>query len=160
LIILHKTWYNKDMARPKKHPGGRPSDYKPEYADQAYKLCLLGYTDKKLADFFGVCEATINNWKLKEPKFLERLREGKELANATVADCLFQRACGYSHEEDKIFNHNGTPLVVPTIKHYPPDTSAAIMFLKNRQPDLWREKQEVEHSGAVNLILDKDDEQL
>lgn len=32
--------------------GGRPTKYKEEYTDQAYKLCLLGATDKEMADFF------------------------------------------------------------------------------------------------------------
>jgi hypothetical protein len=31
---------------------GRPTKYKEEYNEQAYKLCLLGATDKELADFF------------------------------------------------------------------------------------------------------------
>jgi hypothetical protein len=29
----------------------------------------------------------------------------------------------------------------------PPDTQALIFFLKNRRPDLYRERQEVEHSA-------------
>jgi len=30
---------------------GRPTNYHPEYAEQAYKLCLLGATDEQLGDF-------------------------------------------------------------------------------------------------------------
>lgn len=33
---------------------GRPTKYKKEYDDQAFKLCLLGATDKEIADFFEV----------------------------------------------------------------------------------------------------------
>ncbi|MDR8011858.1 terminase, partial [Escherichia coli] len=40
----------------------------------------------------------------------------------------------------------------PLEKYYPPDTTAAIFWLKNRQKDKWRDKQEVEHTGEVNLI--------
>ena len=40
---------------------GRPTLYKEEYPEQAYKLCLQVDTDKELADFFGICEATLNN---------------------------------------------------------------------------------------------------
>lgn len=43
--------------------GGRPTKYKEEYTAQARKLCLLGHTDKDLADFFEVTFQTINNWK-------------------------------------------------------------------------------------------------
>jgi hypothetical protein len=123
---------------------GRPSSYKPEYAEQAYKLCLLGAKDTEMADFFGVTEKTFNNWKTDHKEFLQSLKEGKEYADANVASRLYQRAMGYSHPEDKIFNDNGVPLVVPTIKHYPPDTAAAIFWLKNRRKEQWRDKQDME----------------
>jgi hypothetical protein len=123
---------------------GRPSSYKPEYAEQAYKLCLLGAKDTEMTDFFGVTEKTFNNWKTDHKEFLQSLKEGKEYADANVASRLYQRAMGYSHPEDKIFNDNGVPLVVPTIKHYPPDTAAAIFWLKNRRKERWRDKQDME----------------
>ena len=34
-------------------------------------------------------------------------------------------------------------------EHYPPDTTAAIFWLKNRQPEKWRDKKEVD--ANVNL---------
>jgi len=118
--------------------GGRPSQYKPEYAKQAYKLCLLGHTDQELGSFFGVSEKTINTWKQKHPEFLQSLKEGKEIADSEVAASLYHRALGYSHPEDKIFNDGGEPLIVPTIKHYPPDTAAAMCWLTNRTK--WKHK--------------------
>ena len=139
--------------------GGRPTKYKEEYAEQAYKLCLLGATDKELADFFNVEEQTINNWKKdeegNETEFFESLKRGKHIADAEVANSLYQRAKGYEHPEDKIFNNDGEPLIVPTTKHYPPDTGAAMAWLKNRQPDKWREKQEIDHTtkgDKLNVI--------
>lgn len=123
---------------------GRPTDYKAEYTEQAYKLCLLGATDKNMAEFFGVCEATINNWKNEHPEFLGSLKKGKIKADAEVAAKLFHRATGYEHPEDKIFCTDGRVTTVRTIKHYPPDTAAAFIWLKNRAG--WRDKQEVIHS--------------
>jgi hypothetical protein len=137
---------------------GRPSKYKPEYAEQAYKLCLLSATDKDIADFFEVDEATINRWKEKYPEFCESLKAGKAEADAHVADRLYQRAMGYSHPEEKIFQHNGEPVVVPTTRHYPPDVTAAIFWLKNRQRDKWRDKQDVEVSGSLQFEIKKPDD--
>lgn len=133
---------------------GRPTKYKAEYASQAYKICLLGATDKTLADFFEVDEATINRWKDAHPEFCESIKNGKMPADANVALSLYKRACGYSHPEDKIFNDNGSPMVVPTIKHYPPDTAAAFIWLKNRAG--WRDKQDIEHGGelAIKIVDD------
>ena len=139
---------------------GRPTAYKKEYSEQVIKLCKLGATDKELADFFNVCEATINNWKIKEPEFLESIKKGKEIADAEIAESLYNRAKGYSHKEDKIFNDNGKPLIVPTIKHYHPDTTAVIFWLKNRKPNNWRDKTEQEHTGKINISIYPEDADL
>lgn len=122
--------------------GGRPTDYKEEYNEQAYNYCLLGATDAELAVFFGVCVATINNWKNDYPLFLESLKQGKEMADARVAKALFSRATGYSHEDVDIKMYEGQIIETPTIKHYPPDATSMIFWLKNRQPEKWREKRE------------------
>lgn len=133
-----------------KHPGGRPTKYKPEYADLAYKCCLLHATDAKIAEFLGVNDATVNRWKLEHPEFCEALKNGKERADAEIARSLYQRAKGYSHETVKILtvsdgNGQGSHVEkVPYTEHYPPDTAAAIIWLKNRQPKQWRDKQDVE----------------
>lgn len=145
------------MAAPKGNKNavgnaGPPSTFKPEYAEQARKLCLLGATDKELADFFEVVESTINKWKLDHIEFSESIKKGKEHADAEVAEKLFKRALGYEHAEDDIRAVNGEIIITPTTKHYPPDTTAAIFWLKNRQKDKWRDKQEIEHSGEVSLI--------
>lgn len=125
--------------------GGRPTKFKAEYVEQAYKLCLVattGVTDAALADFFEVTETTINNWKNQHPEFLESLKNGKEVADAEVADALYQRALGYSHPEEKIFHSDGEIIRADTTKHYPPDTAAAFIWLKNRAG--WRDRQDVD----------------
>ena len=128
-------------------PMGRPTAYKEEYDVQAMKLCLLGATDERLANFFEVSVTTINTWKEKYPNFLLSIREGKEEADANVAHALYNRALGYSHPHDHISNFQGEITVTPTTKHYAPDTGAAFIWLKNRSN--WKDKQEVEHSGEV-----------
>lgn len=123
-------------------PVGRPSRYKEEFNDQARKLCRLGATDKELAEFFGVAVSTFNLWKKNHPQFSESLKEGKALADAEVADKLFQRATGYSHPDVHISNYQGEITITPITKHYPPDATSMIFWLKNRRPDLWRDKPE------------------
>lgn len=127
---------------------GRPSSYKPEFASLAEKMCKLGATDAELADAFDVSEQTINSWKTAHPEFLESLKSGKAKADAEVASSLFHRATGYSHPEDDIRVVDHEIVITPTIKHYPPDTTAAIFWLKNRRPKEWRETKAVELTGA------------
>lgn len=128
---------------PKKKPSGargRPSAFKPEFIEQVEKLCKLRATDKEIADFFRVSQQTLNAWKSSRPDFLEALKKGKELADAEVAHSLFQRAVGYSHPDVHISNYQGEVTVTPITKHYPPETVACIFWLKNRRPDLWRDR--------------------
>jgi hypothetical protein len=132
-----------------KHPGGRPTDYRPEYAEQAEKLCKLGATDAELGEFFGVTEQTVNNWKNAHPVFFESLKKGKTLADAEVASKLYHRATGYSHDAVKIVaNPGGQHHSVKYTEHYAPDTTAAIFWLKNRQREKWRDKVETEIGGV------------
>jgi hypothetical protein len=126
---------------------GAPTKYNPSYDEQVRKLCLLGSIDREIADFFNVTETTINNWKIEHPSFFEAIKEGREKADTTVADSLYKRANGYEHPEDQIFQFQGSPVVVPTIKHYPPDSTAAIFWLKNRSKK-WRDI----HTIDVNQI--------
>ena len=143
----------------------RPTNYRNEYAEQARKLCLLGYTDKQLADFFNVCEQTINTWKIKYPEFLGSIKKGKEFADTKVVESLYKRAIGIEYEEVelKTDGQNKSKRVVK--KLIPPDTTAQIFWLKNRQPKSWRDKQEIDHqssdgSMSPKQVKDLTDEEL
>lgn len=138
----------------------RPSKYKDEYAQLAYNYCLLGATDKDLAGFFDVNEDTINQWKKTQDEFSESLKRGKEQADALVASKLFHRAIGYEHEDTQFATFQGEITDSQTyVKHYAPDTTAAIFWLKNRQPGKWRDKteQDINANMSVQIVDDIDD---
>lgn len=138
----------------KKGKGGRPTLYRPEHPDLARKFCLLGATNEDLARMLGVGITTIDRWLAEKPEFRGAVQEGREVADATVAESLYRRAVGYSHPAVKIFNDQGKPLEVPYTEHYPPDTAAAFIWLKNRRKQDWRDKSEVDvnhHHDASNL---------
>lgn len=138
--------------------GGRPSKYKAEYVEQAQKLTQLGATDAELADFFKVTISTISLWKVRHAEFSEALKLGKEVADKRVEGALYSRALGYSHEDTDVRVIKGKLVKTALIRHYPPDTTAAIFWLKNRKPEEWRDKQETEHSGSLTLGKMSDDE--
>ena len=150
--MMPLLWYNRGMTK-EKHPGGRPTRYRAEFAEQAYKLCLLGYTDKKLADFFGIAESTLNKWKKDHKEFSERLHAGKDVADAEVVSALYRRALGYSVQTSKPINVSdgggmGSHVEQhPQETHFPADPGAAKMWLTNRQPEMWRERQSLELTG-------------
>jgi len=139
---------------------GRPSKYKVEYAKQAIKLCKLGATDVEMSEFFGISEKTFNTWKSKYPKFLQSLKNGKEEADARVIRSLYQRAIGYSHPEEKVFCNMGEISRAQTTKHYPPETVACIFWLKNRKPEEWRDRHEINQNINVTHASELSDEEL
>lgn len=142
---------------------GRPSDYREEFDIQAENLALLGATDEDLARAFDVSEVTINAWKNVYPSFLNSLKKGREAADAKVASRLYKRALGYSHEDIDIRavsvgNNGGSEIVqTPIVKHYPPDTTAAIFWLKNRRPQNWRDTKLVELNVQGEITHSVDD---
>jgi hypothetical protein len=139
---------------PAKHKGGRPTKYRAEYAAQAEKLCRLGAVDADLADFFNVTISTVGLWKVTHAEFSAALKAGKEEADARVERSLYQRANGYSHDAVKLFLHQGEVIRAEYREHYPPDTTAAIFWLKNRRPDLWRDRQVTELTGKDGGAID------
>lgn len=151
------------MAKKKDKPKmGAPTKYKVEYNDQVYKLCLLGMIDEELAAFFEVDESTINNWKIAHPDFLESIKKGKIISDANVTLSLYKKATGYSHIDTKFATHEGmiTDQKEYT-KHYPPDTTAGVFWLKNRQPNKWRDKKEVDIKlDTANLTDDELDKEI
>lgn len=126
---------------------GRPSKFKPEFIAQAEKLCKLGATDLEIADFFEVEVRTVYRWKAENEHFCQALKSGKEEADARVERSLFARANGYEHDEVHVSNYQGAITLTPIRKIYPPDTTAAIFWLKNRRPEQWRETKAVELTG-------------
>jgi hypothetical protein len=47
------------------------------------------------------------------------------------------------------------PVYAPYIEHVPPDVTARISWLKNRDPARWREAQQLEHVLGKYVISDR-----
>jgi hypothetical protein len=123
----------------------------------ARHLCKLGATDADLAAAFEVSIPTIDTWKAKHPDFLGSLRAGKAAADARVERSLYMRANGYSYDAVKIFMPAGArrPIYGPYVEHVPPDVTAGIFWLKNRDPTHWRDAWQIEHSLGKYIISEK-----
>ena len=131
---------------------GRPVKYNTTLDDLAFRLSLLGHTDEQIAGVIGINTDTLNEWKKRHKTFSVSIKEGKEDADSKVAKSLYHRALGFAHEDTDIKMYEGKIIETKIIKQYPPDATSAIFWLKNRQPKGWRDKQEVEHSGQIDMI--------
>ena len=142
-------------------PGGRPSKYQDDTLEQAYKLSLLGATNDQLSDFFHISGSTLDKWIAEKPEFSGALKEGKARADSEVADSLYNRALGYEVMEQQAIkvrdgkDSNGGIIerveIVEVKRFVPPDTTACIFWLKNRQPELWRDKTESKITADLTI---------
>ena len=119
--------------------GGRPTTYRPENAEIARKTCIVGATNESLAERFGVCRRTIDNWIATIPEFSDAVRQGREVADEAVISALFARATGMEQKMTKVFCHRGQPVTANYTVQLPPDVRACFFWLRNRRPWQWRE---------------------
>lgn len=113
-----------------------------------------GLTDEQIAHNIGISRETLNQWKNKFSDISDTLKRGKEVVDRQVENALLKRALGYEYEEVKEKFENGI-CVERTItkKEVVADTTAQIFWLKNRKPDEWRDKPEVEQStGGITIV--------
>lgn len=116
-----------------------------------------GLTDEQIASNIGISRSTLNEWKNRFSDISDTLKRGKEIVDIQVENALLKRALGYTYKEttrEAQFNPQTEQyeMVVTkeVTKEVVPDTTAQIFWLKNRKPEEWRDKKDVEHSGSVN----------
>ena len=127
------------------------------------KLILLeawardGLTDEQIATKMGICRDTLIQWKKKYPDISDTLKKGKDVVDIQVENALLKRALGYEYEEVSEKYEMGI-LVEKKItkKQVVPDTTAQIFWLKNRKPDEWRDKREVDVEGSAGVMIVND----
>ena len=116
-----------------------------------------GLTEEQIAYNMGIAVSTLNNWKNSYIEILESLKKGKEVVDRQVENALLKRALGYKYTEvTKERIEGGFVVTKEVTKEVVPDTTAQIFWLKNRKPNEWRDKQNVELEGeiGVNIIDD------
>ena len=97
-----------------------------------------GLTEKAIANNLGVSVATFETYKIKFPEFLEALKEGKKPLIIEIENALYTSAKGH---------------IGPDKKYYPPNPTSCIFALKNIAKDKWRDRQEVEHMGGMEVTI-------
>lgn len=132
---------------------GRPTKYDPEeHPIRGNQLALLGLTNEEISEALDIGLTTFDRWMSEHDKFRGAIKEGKVIADAKVANSLYNRAIGSQVFEERVIDGEIRTLA----KTLPPDTMAASLWLRNRQPQKWRDKQEIQQditSGGEKLEL-------
>lgn len=120
-----------------------------------------GLTDEQIAENMGICRDTLIEWKKKYSDISDTLKRGKEVVDRQVENALLKRALGYKYTEvTKELTENGLVVTKEVEKEVVPDTTAQIFWLKNRKPDVWRDKQNLQVEGSLNTASSLTDEEL
>lgn len=69
-----------------KHPGGRPTDYKPEYCEAVIKLGKEGKSHAQIAAALGHSRQSLHNWAAQHPEFLDAITHARDLSQAWWED--------------------------------------------------------------------------
>jgi len=116
----------------------RSSQYTPDFARIAGRLCRNGATDIEVADILGISLRTFCRWCLQHDAFNAAVRVGKEAADDRVERSLYQRAVGYDYTAEKIVTSpGGGPVIMFYTVHVPADVRAALHWLAMRRPRPW-----------------------
>ena len=120
-----------------------------------------GLTNEQIASNIGISRETLNQWCKRFSDISDALKKGKEVVDIQVENALLKRALGYSYIEttkerevdydqttgEKIGSH--MVVTKEVTKEVLPDTTAQIFWLKNRKPEMWRDKREVGVDGTI-----------
>jgi len=143
------------------------SKWEDDFPERAFSFLQKGHIELELAKHLGISEATLNDYKNKYPEFLKAIKEGKRKTDDEVENALLKRALGYTYIEEtrepvlikkkiggrhkKISLSEEMILTKTVTKNIAPDVTACIFWLKNRRPDQWRDRKQ------IDLDLDLED---
>lgn len=117
----------------------------------------IGLIGKQIANNIGINHTTLYDWMQKFPELAEAIRNGRKVMDEQVECSLLKRAMGYQYEEETWGeNHDGEMVIVKrVVKSLTPDVTAQIFWLKNRQPERWRERVEIKnnHEGTIKVEM-------
>lgn len=108
--------------------GRPPARYDPDvHPVLAEQYAREGCINKEIAARLGICATTFYNWRQDHEEFRKALKDGKEVTDAKVEKALLSSALDGNFQAQRL-------------------------WLLNRRPDRWRDRQEVEHSGVISWV--------
>lgn len=114
--------------------GGRPTKYEQRFCEEVIEHMKDGASLTSFAAEIGVARSTINEWIDNQPEFSEAVKIGKARCAAWWEKLSRQNAA-----------EGGG------------NATLCIFGLKNMAAEDWRDKQEIEHSGSIDVNKMTDD---
>ena len=122
------------------------------------RLASRGLSIIQIGVSLGWSEETIHKKKRENPELAEAIKRGQSKGIETVSNALFKRAKGYSYKETHVEERPGKKgEAIKTIKlvkkQVAPDVTAQIFYLKNRDAENWKDKQDHKVSSDITLNI-------
>lgn len=120
-----------------------------------------GLTDEQIAENIGINRKTLYEWKNKYDLICNALKRGKVVFDSEAEQALHKAGVGYFVEEVETYitETNGvqTKRIKKNKKWVPPNVTALIFWLKNRQSEKWRDRKTQDINIAPTIISGEDD---
>lgn len=135
----------------------RKTKYDPETFPQvAEAWARRGLNDEQIAYNLGIGKTAFYEYQNRYPEFAEAVKRGKLPANLVMENAFFKKGKGFEYTErtvESVQKDGSVEIrnIKTTTKYFPPDTAAAFIWLKNREPDLWKDKLDVDTGVRVEL---------
>lgn len=113
----------------------------------------FGMTESDLAASLGVARTTYYKWKDTKPEFYRAIERGKLGQIQLVENQLLKKILGYSVEETEELQDNDGNVMQRKVKtkFINPDTTSMIFYLKNRNPEEWKDRVENHNTGGFEF---------
>jgi hypothetical protein len=141
-----------------KNPGGRPLSYNEKFhCKLGHALAARGLNDLEISKELEIADRTFYRWIKDKPKFCQAIWSARNDPVSVVKNALFERAKGFEYTAQKpmiVAQGNGMGSNVELVDYTErvlPDVSAIKFYLTNRDPENWKERQDVNHSGEINI---------
>ena len=120
-----------------------------------------GHSVDQVCDALDISKPTFYKHKANKVELFNATLVNRAIADLTVENSLFKRANGFSYDETtkelKKDNTGKETLKVTKIveKMVIPETTAASLWLRNRRPDKWRDKQQIDNTVKMEITDDR-----
>lgn len=126
----------------------------PDKLRQITDWALAGMTNERVAAMMGISRQTLSEWCNRFEEIRVALDRGKEVADYKIENSLFDRAMGCHVTEAEVVEHpNGSTTKRTRQRYIPGDVTAMIFWLKNRKPEDWRDKKDVDLSRGNDQVM-------
>ena len=133
-------------------------------------MCREGAPEEEIAKAMGIAYSTWNEYK-KRSELSEALKKSRAAADYAVENALFRRCVGQTVKVKKNYKLKTVRYDETTGKkveekeyleereeeqYIPPDTAAQIFWLTNRKNDRWKNRQQVDQQGGLEISVKMD----